>query len=270
VVIFTEALSTRTGGWFPLNRQVISQGTVQLAAGAHTMRVSRGSAFPHVKGFRLVPVGVSNSLVSGWCGQVLNFNEGILPSNWTLTKLGVGPGLSGNRLLGESIQPGFPNGGAIVQSTPMTSINPTSKIVVGYTANYGLSATNYTGFEIATNNGSSISIFIIAVNPGQVGGYGNIRIVQNGLFSVFSGTILFDPHYMMTFGVQNIHIEITNSTALVKVTSTTDGTTMTGTFSIPALLPSATISRHFTYTNGAQSGVLAEAWTDDLSIQCLR
>jgi hypothetical protein len=52
-VKFNSALSAVTGGWFPADRQVISQGTVQLAAGATTMRVARGDVFPHIKGFQL-------------------------------------------------------------------------------------------------------------------------------------------------------------------------------------------------------------------------
>lgn len=55
VVRFNNALPGATGGWFPRHRQVLSQGTVQLAAGATTMRLSRSDAFPHIKGFRLVP-----------------------------------------------------------------------------------------------------------------------------------------------------------------------------------------------------------------------
>ena len=55
-VKFTNALATVTGGWFPANRQTISQGVVALPAGAITMRVSRSSVFPHIRGFKLVPV----------------------------------------------------------------------------------------------------------------------------------------------------------------------------------------------------------------------
>lgn len=52
---FTSALSATTGGWLPEHRQTISQGFVQLSAGANIMRVSRAGVFPHIKGFSLVP-----------------------------------------------------------------------------------------------------------------------------------------------------------------------------------------------------------------------
>jgi Subtilase family/Lectin C-type domain len=55
-VKFTNALAATTGGWFPANRQTLSQGVVALQAGATTMRVSRASVFPHIRGFKLVPV----------------------------------------------------------------------------------------------------------------------------------------------------------------------------------------------------------------------
>lgn len=56
VVKFTNALSAVTGGWFPANRQSISQGFVDLPAGAMVMRVARGDVFAHIQGFTLVPV----------------------------------------------------------------------------------------------------------------------------------------------------------------------------------------------------------------------
>jgi hypothetical protein len=66
-VKFNSALSATTGGWFPADRQVISQGTVQLAAGATTMRVARSDVFPHIKGFRLVPrQSLTEGLVGHW------------------------------------------------------------------------------------------------------------------------------------------------------------------------------------------------------------
>ena len=58
-ITFPTALAQTTGGWYPANRQIISQGIVQLSAGATTMRVSRVSGdvvFPHIKGFKLVPL----------------------------------------------------------------------------------------------------------------------------------------------------------------------------------------------------------------------
>ena len=55
-VKFPNAMSAATGGWFPANLQTLSQGTVTLQAGATTMRVSRSSVFPHIRGFKLVPV----------------------------------------------------------------------------------------------------------------------------------------------------------------------------------------------------------------------
>ena len=221
-------------------------------------------------GFYNVVANSGSAIVGGWCGQTLTFNGGVLPSNWSQSLLFVGPGLSNNRLVGEGILGGSPNAGAIISSSPMASISPTAKIVVDYTADYVSNATNYSGFEIATNSGASLSIFIIGVTPGLAGGYGNIRVVQDGLFTVAAGTILSDPHYTMTSGVQSVHMEITNSTALVKVTSASDRTIMTGTFPIPALLSSTTTSRHFAYTNGVAFGVPAQVWTDDLSIQCLQ
>ena len=60
-LVFSSALSNATGGWYPANRQYLSQGIVQLAAGANTMRVARTDVFPHIKGFTLVPV----SLIEG-------------------------------------------------------------------------------------------------------------------------------------------------------------------------------------------------------------
>lgn len=54
--VFTNALAATTGGFFPANRQTLSQGVVQLPTGASIMRVSRGDVFPHIKGFTLVPV----------------------------------------------------------------------------------------------------------------------------------------------------------------------------------------------------------------------
>ena len=62
-VKFPNALATVTGGWFPANRQTISQGFVTLPAGVTTMRVSRGSVFPHIRGFNLVPVKSANLLL---------------------------------------------------------------------------------------------------------------------------------------------------------------------------------------------------------------
>jgi hypothetical protein len=56
VQAFGNALAANTGGYYPFNRQTLSQGIVQLSAGATTMRVSRSSAFPHIQGFTLVPV----------------------------------------------------------------------------------------------------------------------------------------------------------------------------------------------------------------------
>lgn len=55
LVKFRNALAAGTGGWYPGNRQAISQGIVDLAAGATTMRVDRHDVFPHIRGFRLVP-----------------------------------------------------------------------------------------------------------------------------------------------------------------------------------------------------------------------
>jgi hypothetical protein len=55
VVAFPNALAAITGGWFPADRQAISQGFVNLPAGAVTMRVARGDVFPHIKGFILIP-----------------------------------------------------------------------------------------------------------------------------------------------------------------------------------------------------------------------
>ena len=63
VVKFNNSLSMVTGDWFPANRQVVSQGTVQLAAGATTMRVSRSDAFPHIKGFKLVKSSIPVSAI---------------------------------------------------------------------------------------------------------------------------------------------------------------------------------------------------------------
>lgn len=66
-VKFGSALSAVTGGWLPEDRQVISQGTVQLAAGATAMRVARTDVFPHIKGFRLVRTAdTSGGLVGQW------------------------------------------------------------------------------------------------------------------------------------------------------------------------------------------------------------
>jgi Concanavalin A-like lectin/glucanases superfamily len=66
-VKFNSALSAVTGGWFPADRQVISQGTVQLTAGATTMRIARGDVFPHIKGFRLVrTLAATEGLVGYW------------------------------------------------------------------------------------------------------------------------------------------------------------------------------------------------------------
>jgi Protein of unknown function (DUF1566)/Repeat of unknown function (DUF5648) len=60
-VAFPNALAAITGGWYPVDRQTLSQGIVQLTAGAKTMRVARGDVFPHIKGFVLVPVPVTIS-----------------------------------------------------------------------------------------------------------------------------------------------------------------------------------------------------------------
>ena len=66
--MFTNALAAGTGGFFPANRQTLSQGIVQLPTGASIMRVTRGDVFPHIKGFTLVPVSGSPYLsVSGGC-----------------------------------------------------------------------------------------------------------------------------------------------------------------------------------------------------------
>ena len=54
--VFNNALAAVTGGFFPANRQTLSQGIVQLPTGASVMRVTRGDVFPHIKGFTLVPV----------------------------------------------------------------------------------------------------------------------------------------------------------------------------------------------------------------------
>ncbi len=54
--VFTNALAAVTGGFFPANRQTLSQGIVQLPTGAIRMRVTRGDVFPHIKAFTLVPV----------------------------------------------------------------------------------------------------------------------------------------------------------------------------------------------------------------------
>lgn len=59
--VFTNALAAVTGGFFPANRQTLSQGIVHLPTGASIMRVTRGDVFPHIKGFTLVPV----SLIEG-------------------------------------------------------------------------------------------------------------------------------------------------------------------------------------------------------------
>jgi formylglycine-generating enzyme required for sulfatase activity len=57
-VVFSNALSAATGGFYPANRQTLSQGTVELPAGKNVMRVFETGAnvFPHIKGFSLVPV----------------------------------------------------------------------------------------------------------------------------------------------------------------------------------------------------------------------
>lgn len=62
--VFANALSSTTGGFFPANRQTLLQGIVQLTAGANTMRVSRISAFPHIKGFTLVLVNSGVGLLN--------------------------------------------------------------------------------------------------------------------------------------------------------------------------------------------------------------
>lgn len=56
VAAFSNALAATTAGFYATDRQVLSQGTVRLAAGANTMRVARGDVFPHIKGFSLVKV----------------------------------------------------------------------------------------------------------------------------------------------------------------------------------------------------------------------
>ena len=60
-VAFPGALATTTGGWFPVDRLAISQGFVDLPAGAVTMRVARSDVFPHIKGFTLTPVNKAGS-----------------------------------------------------------------------------------------------------------------------------------------------------------------------------------------------------------------
>jgi len=55
-LLFSNALSNATGGWYPKNRQYSSQGVVQLTAGPNTLKVARNDVFPHIKGFVLVPV----------------------------------------------------------------------------------------------------------------------------------------------------------------------------------------------------------------------
>lgn len=62
--VFANALASTTGGFFPANRQTLLQGIVQLTAGANTMRVSRSSAFPHIKGFSLVLVNSGVGLLN--------------------------------------------------------------------------------------------------------------------------------------------------------------------------------------------------------------
>ena len=62
--VFANAIGTTTGGFFPANRQTLLQGIVQLTAGANTMRVSRSSAFTHIKGFSLVFVNSGVGLLN--------------------------------------------------------------------------------------------------------------------------------------------------------------------------------------------------------------
>ena len=100
-VKFGVALSTVTGGWFPANRQVLSQGVVQLTAGLATMRVSRADVFPHIKAFRLVPTqAVAQGLVGHWSFDNCNGNDTSLMANHgTVTGAPVCvPGKVGNAL----------------------------------------------------------------------------------------------------------------------------------------------------------------------------
>jgi hypothetical protein len=60
-VKFSNALADITGGWLPVNRQISSQGIVDLPAGAVTMRLERSDVFPHIKGFVLVPIAIPSS-----------------------------------------------------------------------------------------------------------------------------------------------------------------------------------------------------------------
>lgn len=81
-VKFTNALSGITGGWFPANRQTISQGIVTLSAGATTMRVSRSSVFPHIRGFKLVPITATSLFLDDFNGTLLDATKWN-PLNWT-------------------------------------------------------------------------------------------------------------------------------------------------------------------------------------------
>jgi len=51
-----NGLSASTGCWDASCQQVLKQGEVKLNAGANTLRISRDGGFPHIKGFKFLPI----------------------------------------------------------------------------------------------------------------------------------------------------------------------------------------------------------------------
>ena len=61
LTVFSAAMSSGTGGFFPVNRMTFSEGSVYLSAGSNVMRVAGNGvvAFPHIKGFSFVGTSAS-------------------------------------------------------------------------------------------------------------------------------------------------------------------------------------------------------------------
>jgi hypothetical protein len=215
-------------------------------------------ALSEVEGF----LGSPNTLVSGWCGQNLNFSGGILPSNWTSSLIRSGPGLVNNRLQGDPT-----DSGVIIESSPISSNPSVNKIVVDYIANHQTSYWGmYSGFEFKTASGSNWSVWI--TNSQYTSG-ANIRVrLAKGVLFGGGGTLEFDSDnsYPYTQGTQNVNLEFINGSAKIRITSVSDSSVVASNVALPAsfVLSDLIAVRHFTYTNTG-----ASSWSDNLRIQCL-
>jgi hypothetical protein len=241
-LVFSNALATSTGGYFPANRQTLSQGFVDLAAGSHVMRVAETGAnvFPHIKGFTLVPV-LGNTLAA------FNdtFETASLDTNLWASAIGYGLGAVAGGLLDLGPGTGVSTLGKRLFSGSKINITTSIKVAGG-----GVYDTYVVLFDAATNE-----VIAVGEHPSPIGTTGPLGLyAYGGGGYAFTGTnrtpasgtgVSYEFTGVITTQFKVLNIQVDGSTLTVQRGDQSAGGNVTYSESFTRSLGRSIVGRQF-------------------------